>query len=83
MCRLHGQVVKGVEHIGHDEAMEAGGREFVLRPVHYSRFEFLIQPGNCMVRFSYLNVPFFQNSVIILNIVFPVITGHLCLSSMK
>ena len=26
--RLHGRVVKGVGHLGHDEAMEAGGREF-------------------------------------------------------
>ena len=24
----HGRVVKGVGHLGHDEAMEAGGREF-------------------------------------------------------
>ena len=28
--RLHGRVVKGVGHLGHDEAMEAGGREFSL-----------------------------------------------------
>ena len=28
--RLHGQVVKGVGHLGHDDAMEAGGREFSL-----------------------------------------------------
>ena len=28
--RLHGRVVKGVELLGHDEAMEAGGREFSL-----------------------------------------------------
>ena len=27
---LHGRVVKGVGHLGHDEAMEAGGREFSL-----------------------------------------------------
>ena len=25
---LHGRVVKGVGHLGQDEAMEAGGREF-------------------------------------------------------
>ena len=28
--RLHGRVVMGVGHLGHDEAMEAGGREFSL-----------------------------------------------------
>ena len=28
--RLHGRVVKGMGHLGHDEAMEAGGREFSL-----------------------------------------------------
>ena len=28
--RLHGRVVKGVGHLGHDEVMEAGGREFSL-----------------------------------------------------
>ena len=27
---LHGRVVKGMGHLGHDEAMEAGGREFSL-----------------------------------------------------
>ena len=30
--RLHGRVVKGVGHCGHDEAMEVGGREFDPRP---------------------------------------------------
>ena len=30
-------MVKGVGHLGHDEAMEAGGREFDPRPGHYSR----------------------------------------------
>ena len=38
---LHGRVVKGVGHLGHDEAMEAGGREFEHRPGHYSRMSFL------------------------------------------
>ena len=38
--RLHGRVVKGVGHLGHDEAMEAGGREFDLRTGHYSRMGF-------------------------------------------
>ena len=38
--RLHGRVVKGVGHLGHDEAMEAGGREFDPRPGHYSRMSF-------------------------------------------
>ena len=28
--RLHGRVVKGMGHLGHDEAMEVGGREFSL-----------------------------------------------------
>ena len=37
---LHGRVVKGVGHLGHDEAMEAGGREFDPRPGHYSRMSF-------------------------------------------
>ena len=39
-CSLHGRVVKGVGHLGHDEAMEAGGREFEPRPGHYSRMSF-------------------------------------------
>ena len=38
--RLHGRVVKRVAHPGHDEAMEAGGREFDPRPGHYSRMSF-------------------------------------------
>ena len=38
--RLHGRVGKGVGHLGHDEAMEAGGREFKPRPGHYSRMSF-------------------------------------------
>ena len=33
--RLH-----GVGHLGDDEAMEAGGREFDPRPGHYSRMSF-------------------------------------------
>ena len=44
---------KGVGHRDHVEAMEAGGHEFDPRPEHYSRQ---------LVRFSHLNVPFFQNS---------------------
>ena len=31
---------KGVAHLDHVEAMEAGGREFDPRPVHYSRMSF-------------------------------------------
>ena len=27
-----GRVGRGVRHLGHDEAMEAGGREFSLQP---------------------------------------------------
>ena len=38
--RLHGRVVKGVGHLGHNEAMEVGGREFDPRPGHYSRMSF-------------------------------------------
>ena len=37
---FHGRVVKGVGHLGHEEAMEAGGREFDPRPEHYSRMSF-------------------------------------------
>ena len=40
IMRLHGRVVKGVGHLGHSEAMEAGGREFDPRPGHYSRMSF-------------------------------------------
>ena len=36
----HGRVVKGVGHLGHDEVMGAGGREFDPRPGHYSRMSF-------------------------------------------
>ena len=35
---LHGRVVKGVRHLGHDEATEAGGRD--PRPGHYSMMSF-------------------------------------------
>ena len=35
---LRGRVVKGVGHLGHEEAMETGGREFDPRPGHYSSF---------------------------------------------
>ena len=38
--RLHGRVAKGEGHLGHDEAVEAGGREFDPRPGHYSRMIF-------------------------------------------
>ena len=40
IVRLHGRVVKGVGHLGQDEVMEAGGREFDPRPGHYSRMSF-------------------------------------------
>ena len=36
----HSRVVKVVARLGHDEAMEAGGREFEPRPGHYSRMSF-------------------------------------------
>ena len=38
--RPHGRVVKGVGHLSHEEAMEAGGREFDPRPGHYRRTSF-------------------------------------------
>ena len=37
---VHGRVVNGVRHLGHDEAMEAGGQKFKPRPGHYSRMSF-------------------------------------------
>ena len=40
LYRLHGRVVKGMGHLGHEEAMETGGREFDPRPGHYSRMSF-------------------------------------------
>ena len=58
---------KGVGHLGHDEAMEAGGREFNPRPGHYSRMSFIATRQ--LVRFSHPNVPFFQNSEFIWNVV--------------
>ena len=54
------RVVKGVGHIGHDEAIEAGGREFDARPEHYVGWVF--SPTRQPVRFSHPNMPFFQNS---------------------
>ena len=36
--RLYGRVVKGVGHLGHDEAMEGGGREFDPRPGNWYGF---------------------------------------------
>ena len=54
-------------HLVHDEAMEAGGREFDPRPGHYSRMSF--GPTRQLVRFSHLNVPFFKNSEFVWNIV--------------
>ena len=38
--RLRSRVVRGVGHLGNDEAMEAGCREFDPRPGHYSRMSF-------------------------------------------
>ena len=40
LYRLRGRVVKGVGHLGHEEAMETGGPEFNPRPGHYSRMSF-------------------------------------------
>ena len=60
--RLHGRVVKGVGSCEldrvHGEAMETGGREVDPRPGHYSRARFC--PTRQLVRFSQLNVSFFQ-----------------------
>ena len=36
----HDRMVKGVGHLGNDESMEVGGREFDPRPGHYSRMSF-------------------------------------------
>ena len=51
-------------HLGHDEAMEAEGREFDPRPGHYSRTSFRPNQATGTV-FS----KFFQNSEFIWNIV--------------
>ena len=51
----------GVGHLGTDEAMGAGGREFPDRGV--------FSPTRQLVRFSHLNMPSFQNSEFIWNIV--------------
>ena len=40
LISLHSRVVKGMGHLGHDEATEAGGREVDPRPRHYSRMSF-------------------------------------------
>ena len=37
---LHGRGGEGVGHLGDDEALEAGGREFDPRPGRYSRINF-------------------------------------------
>ena len=63
--RLHGRVVKGVGHLGHGEAMEAGGREFNPRPGQCSR----TSRSRQLMQFYHLNVSFFQNSEFIWNIV--------------
>ena len=52
-------MVKGVGHFDHVEAMEAGGRAFEPRPMHYSRMSFY--PNRQLVRFSHPNMPFFPN----------------------
>ena len=56
-------MVKGVGHLGHDEAMEVGGREFDPRPWHYSRMSFLSNQATGTVFSSELCLSF-----IILNI---------------
>ena len=61
-------MVKDVGHLGHDEATEAGGREFDPRPGHYTVGR-VFSPTGQPVRFSHPNVPFFKNSEFIWNIV--------------
>ena len=56
-------MVKGVGHLGHDEAMEAGGREFEPRPAHYSRMS-LFQAGSYMC-VSSTNSEFIWNVVLV------------------
>ena len=53
-----------VEHCLHGEAMEVGGRE--VDPTVEGQ---VLSPTRHVVRFSHLNVPFFQNSEFIWNIV--------------
>ena len=45
-------LVTGVGHHGHDEVMEAGGREFDPRPGHYSRMSFYSNQATGTVFFS-------------------------------
>ena len=50
LYRLHGRVVKGVAHLGYDEAMEAGGREFslhgrVVKGVGHLRHDGVMEAG--------------------------------------
>ena len=54
-------------HLGNDEVMEAGGHEFDPRlgPIVGRVFS----PTRQLVRFSHLNMPSFQNSEFIWNIV--------------
>ena len=74
---LHGRVVKGVGHLGHDEATEAGGREFslhgrVVKGVGHLGHDETMEAGGrefeprpepySRMSFSHLNVPFLQNS---------------------
>ena len=61
--RLHGRVVKGVGHLGHDEAMEVES-SIPDRGTIVGR---VFSPTRKLVRFSHLNVPFFLNSEFIWN----------------
>ena len=38
------------------------GREFDPRPGQYSRMNFSLDPGDWLVRFPHLNMPFLKNS---------------------
>ena len=61
-------MVTVVGHLGHDEVMEAGGREFDPRPggTIVGR---VFSPTRQLVRFSHLNMPSFRNSEFIWNVV--------------
>ena len=72
-------ILKGVGHIGHLEAMEAGCREFEPRPGHYSRMSFCSLTRQ-LVRFSHPHFKFILNAVLVRK---RYITGHLRLSSMR
>ena len=60
-------MIKSVGHLGHGEAMEAGGREFDPRPGHYSRMSFDQATGTVFSS----ECAFFQNFEFFLNNIVP------------